>query len=115
MLNDFDFGQLASTCRAVLFDQLRDVVAAKPPAGFALDREGGDAEIREGVGVIAHGSGFRSGRLLHNKVAGTASTNCAPATRIDAFVGGTNAGCWLRYKPGRPTSDNRGLTRSFPA
>jgi hypothetical protein len=65
---------------AVLFHELRDVVPAAPAAGFALDREGGDAEIREGVGVIAHGSGFGSGRLLH-KVAGTKlAPDCIPAT-----------------------------------
>ena len=71
------FGQLARTWRssrqlgvAGLFHQAGDVVAAAAAARLALDREGRDAEIREGVGVIAHGSGFGSGRLLH-KVAGT--------------------------------------------
>jgi hypothetical protein len=44
MLNDFAFGQLASTCRssgklhvAVLFHEAGDVVAASPAAWFALD------------------------------------------------------------------------------
>jgi hypothetical protein len=47
------------------------------------------------------------------KVAGTV-VGCIPATPIDAFVGGTNAGR-CEKKPGRSTSDNRGLACSFPA
>jgi hypothetical protein len=39
---------------AVLFHELGDVVAAATPAGLALDREGKDAEIREGVGLVSH-------------------------------------------------------------
>ena len=39
---------------AVLFDELRDVVAAKPPARLALDRQGNGAKVRERVGMVAH-------------------------------------------------------------
>jgi hypothetical protein len=34
---------------AVLFHEPGDVVAPAPAAGLALDREGRDAEVREGV------------------------------------------------------------------
>jgi hypothetical protein len=59
-LNDFALGQLARTCRssgnyiAVLLDQLGDVVAAAAAARLALDREGRDEEVGEGVGVVSH-------------------------------------------------------------
>ena len=42
---------------AVLFHEAGDVVAAAPTAGLALDRQGRDAEIREGVGVVSHSFG----------------------------------------------------------
>jgi hypothetical protein len=61
MLSDFAFGtigeympQLGELGVAVLFHQPGDVIAAAPAAGLALDREGRDAEIREGVGVVSH-------------------------------------------------------------
>ena len=37
---------------AILLHQLRDVVAAAPAAGLALDRQGRDEEVREGVRVV---------------------------------------------------------------
>ena len=49
-----DVPQLRQLRIAVLFHELRDVVAAAPAARLALDREGGDAEIRESVGVVSH-------------------------------------------------------------
>jgi hypothetical protein len=43
---------------AIFLDELGDVLAPAPAAGLALDRERGDAEIREGVvGVVSHGFG----------------------------------------------------------
>jgi hypothetical protein len=48
------FGQLGI---AVLLDELRDAIAAAPAAGCALDREGGDPKVREGVRVVSHASG----------------------------------------------------------
>jgi hypothetical protein len=42
---------------AILLDELGDVVAAKPAAWLALDREGWDEEVRERVGVVSHASG----------------------------------------------------------
>ena len=39
---------------AVLLDELGDVVATAPAAGFALDRQGRDAEVRERVGVVSY-------------------------------------------------------------
>jgi hypothetical protein len=54
-------------------------------------------------------------RLLH-KVAGTLLTNFIPATPIDAFVGEVMAPTLAdAKKPGRSTTDNRGLARSVPA
>jgi hypothetical protein len=40
-------------------------VSMSAAAGFALDREGGDAEIREGMGVVAHGGEPVFGRVHH--------------------------------------------------
>ena len=54
--------QLGELGVAVLFHEPRDVVATAPTARFALDGEGRDEEIREGVGVVSHrrwNSGFR--------------------------------------------------------
>ena len=54
MLCDRARGQLASTVSqlgelhvAVLLHEPGDVVAPAPDTGFALNREGGDAEVRE--------------------------------------------------------------------
>jgi hypothetical protein len=63
MLTDRAFGQLASMPQlgelgvAVLFHELRDVVATAPAARLALDRERRDTEVRERVGVVSHASG----------------------------------------------------------
>jgi hypothetical protein len=51
-------GQRQSARRlAILFDQAGDVVTPKPAARLALDRQGRDAKVREGVGVVSHASG----------------------------------------------------------
>ena len=60
-----DVQELGQSSVAVLFHQLCHVVAAVAAAGFALDREGGDAEIREGMGVVAHGGEPVFGRVHH--------------------------------------------------
>ena len=60
MLWDFAFAQLASTrlssgslASPYFSPQLGNVAAAAPAAGFALDRERGNAKVREGVGVVS--------------------------------------------------------------
>jgi hypothetical protein len=53
---------------------------------------------------------------MFHPVAGTLLTNCIPATPVDAFVGEVMAPTLAdAKKPGRSTSDNRGLARSVPA
>jgi hypothetical protein len=49
--------QLRELGVAVLFHEPGDVVAAAPPAGFALDREGVGVEVRERVRVLSHALG----------------------------------------------------------
>jgi hypothetical protein len=46
--------QLRKLGVAVLFDEAGDDIAAAATAGLALDGQGGDEEVREGVGVITH-------------------------------------------------------------
>ena len=59
---------------------------------------------------------FSLARHLLHKVGGTLLTNCIPATPIDAFVGEVMAPTLAdAKKPGRSTTDNRGLARSVPA
>src|ERR1700677_1993715 len=55
--------QLRELGVAILLDQLGHAVAAAPAAALALDRQGGDEEVRERVRVIAHGAiGLRAWR-----------------------------------------------------
>jgi hypothetical protein len=50
----FRFGFLRASSSVHVPRELRDAVATAPAARFAFDREGRDAEVREGVGVVSH-------------------------------------------------------------
>ena len=47
---------------------------------------------RERPSAVGQGSGFASGRLLHEVAETLLGANGIPATPVDAFVGGPNAG-----------------------
>ena len=49
-----DVQKLGQPGVAVFFHEEADGVAAKAAAGFALDREGWGAEVREGGRVVSH-------------------------------------------------------------
>ena len=71
MLNDFAFGQLASTCRSsgnfmspYFSISLATLYRPAPTAELAFDREGRHAKVRQGVGVLSHQDSCRSGGEL---------------------------------------------------
>jgi hypothetical protein len=51
-----DMPKLGQFGVAALFHEAGDVVATTPATGLALDREGRDAKVREGVGVVSQGA-----------------------------------------------------------
>jgi hypothetical protein len=61
-----DVAQVRQLHVAILLHEFLDVVAAARPAGPALDRVRFGAKVGEG-GVVPHGSGFASGRLLQTR------------------------------------------------
>ena len=113
-----DVPQLRELHVAVPFDQAGDVVPPISAAGFAFDREGWDAEVGEGVGVVSQwGRPLARVRTLATQggrdTASLAASRPPPSMLSLEDRKPTLAGCEKR--PGRSTSDNRGLARSFPA
>ena len=79
-----EFGQRGI---AVLLDQLGDVVAA---AWLRTDREGWDAEVREGVGVVSHAGCFAGAALSggpFRRAFGFRSREAADARRCGTYRG----------------------------
>ena len=97
--------QLRQLGVAVFLNEPGDVVTASSAAGLALDREGRDAKVREGVGVVSHGSGFALGRLLHRL-----APNCArPRLPMLSLGGGyrPNAGRCEKSQDARQTDKSQ--------
>jgi hypothetical protein len=82
MLCDRAFGQFAKICRssgnfASPYRSISLATLYRPPAaGLALDQQGRDEKVREGVGVVFHALG---GLGLSGQVFGPQSPDPAPA------------------------------------
>jgi hypothetical protein len=109
-------GQLLAAQRAVPPRFLmRPVAVSRPPLVFLLCSSFVRCHARRFAARSRRARiWLRFGTLATQGGRDTASTQLIPATSIDAFVGRDQR--WpMRRKPGRSTTDNRGLAHSVPA